>query len=359
MLNGIAQLNFGVDDLAKATRFIDDFGLPLVEKQEAHSLYRLAEGSFVSLRHIDDPAVPKSDLVGAGVQEVIWGCDTKDSFNRYADRLARTLSITEVASGTIHFVAPFGQAMGLRFQPRIPVVSSPSPVNTPGQTNRFNQWRKWRRRAEPKQIMHSVFRYPDVNAALDFFRGTLDFRISEVQKGIGVYLRCSGTSQHHVIALLDATVPFIGNGTMQYDHTNFIVEDIDELMIGKAYMERQGWEKSPQGIGRHRIGSALYVYMPSPLGGDIEYGADADQIDDTWVPHVWSGDFGFRTWMHNPPPFMMHEPEWDLAELPDPHTARHQSMAELISSGAIKAPAPADHNMDMKAGSESHAEAAE
>lgn len=353
MLNGVARLNFGVENLEECARFLDDFGLPLISRQPGHSLYRLAEGSYVSLRQMDDPALPKSSLNGAGVQEVIWGVDTQDSFDRYVEDLSKDLDVTIDDDCTAHFLTPFGQAMGLRFQPKIPVVSSPSPANAPGQINRFNQWRKWRRRAEPKQIMHSVFRYPDVNAALDFLRDRLHFRVSEVQKGIGIYLHCQNSSQHHTIALLDANLPFIGDGTLQYDHSNFIVEDIDEIMCGKAYMERKGWPKAPQGIGRHRIGSALFLYIPSPLGGDIEYGADADQIDDTWIPHIWGMDFGYRTWIHSPPPFMLDEPEWDLGEVLDPRTVRHRSAEELAEAGEMKSP---DSDLDelekMKSGAE-------
>ncbi|EHJ59598.1 VOC family protein [Novosphingobium pentaromativorans] len=356
MLNGIARLNFGVEDLEKAARFLDDFGLPGVERTADHALYRLAEGSYISVRHIEDPLLPKSDQVGCGVREVIWGVDDADSLRRYVSDLRRDHDVTEDEEGTFHFVTSFGQAMGLRLWQKIPVVSSPSPLNAPGSTQRFNQWRKWRHRAEPKQIMHAVFAYPDVNAALDFYRDRLDFRVSEVQMGIGIYLRCPGSSMHHTTALLDANVPFVGDGRLKYDHTNFIVEDIDEIMVGKAYMERQGWEKSQQGLGRHRIGSALFLYMPSPTGGDIEYGADVDAIDDTWIPHQWSADFGYRSWIHSPPPFMLHEPEHKLGFV-DGATVRHRTIEELIEAGEMDPPEPAAQESRLNAGEDTSAPA--
>jgi len=355
VINGIARLNFGVEEVALCARFLDDFGIPRIEATSDHALYRLAEGSYVSIRSLDDPALPRSAQVGCGVREVIWGVDDAESLRRHVADLSRDHEVTQDEEGIYHFLPSFGQAMGLKLFQKLPVVSSPSPINAPGLTQRFNQWRKWRKRAEPKQIMHSVFTYPDVNEALDFFRSRLHFRVTEVQVGMGIYLRCPGSSMHHNIALVDAHVPvFNAEGQLKYDHTNFVVEDIDELMIGKSYMESQGWEKSSFGLGRHRIGSALFLYIPSPLGGDIEYGADVDAIDDTWIPHLWSLDFGFRNWVHNPPPFMMQEPEHKLGFV-DGATVRHRAAAEWIETGETPSPPASQESQDIKAGATSAA----
>jgi catechol 2,3-dioxygenase-like lactoylglutathione lyase family enzyme len=340
MLNGIQSLNYGVEDVSEATRFLEDFGLPLIERTDESSLFQLAEGSHVAIRNIEDPGLPKSGQEGFGVREVIWGVDDSESFHRYVADLGRDHELTESADGTVHFVTDFGQAMGLKQFSKLPVVSSPCPVNAPGLTQRFNQWRKWRLRAQPKQIMHAVFAYPDVNAALEFFRSRLHFRLTEVQEGIGVYLRAAGSSMHHNIALLDANFEPIGaHGKLMFNHANFVVEDIDELMVGKTHMERQGWPKSPVGLGRHRIGSALFLYIHSPLGGEIEYGADVDAIDDTWVPHIWSMEFGYQVFVHNLPSFLMKEPEWKFSVC-DGATAKHVSMTEL----ADRTPKPKVHS---------------
>src|SRR5580698_9619026 len=104
MLNGIQALNYGVDDVGSATRFLEDFGLPLIEKDDCQSLFRLAEGSFVSVRAIGHPALPKSAQAGAGVREVIWGVDDSDSLRRYVADLERDHDVTETSDGTFHFV---------------------------------------------------------------------------------------------------------------------------------------------------------------------------------------------------------------------------------------------------------------
>ena len=83
---GIESILYGVNDVAESTRYFIDFGLPLLERSDTHAHFRLDEGSNVLIRHVDDPLVPKSALVGIGVQEIIWGVDRQDSLDRLVDR---------------------------------------------------------------------------------------------------------------------------------------------------------------------------------------------------------------------------------------------------------------------------------
>ena len=117
-------------------------------------------------------------------------------------------------------------------------------------------------------------------------------------------------------------------GQVRFDHTNFGVEDIDEVMVGANHMQRQGWPKSEWGLGRHRIASSVFMYLPCPAGGQAEYGADSDCLDDNWVPRKWSPMFGFFSFVHNMAPFMLEAApwEWDYADgytppAKPPHTA--------------------------------------
>jgi hypothetical protein len=57
------------------------------------------------------------------------------------------------------------------------------------------------------------------------------------------------------------------------------------------------------------------MYLPCPTGGQAEYGADSDYLDDSWVPRVWNPMFGFFSFAHNLAPFMMDAApwEWDYA----------------------------------------------
>ena len=50
-----------------------------------------------------------------------------------------------------------------------------------------------------------------------------------------------------------------------------------------------------------------------PAGGEVEYGADCDQVDEHWRPRVWGATFAAFHWVHNQPEFLRaKEPEWDV-----------------------------------------------
>lgn len=312
---GIETLVYGVGDVAESARFFDDFGLVRdTPREEGVASYTLPEGSHVIIRQRDDPALPPTGMVGDGVREVIWGTRDAASRDRLAEGLATDRDVRRDGDGTAHFVADFGVAMGLRVFDRNPVISAPDPLNSPGRINRLNQHRKWRLRARPQVIAHVVFAVPGYEAGYAFMRDRLNFRLSDSQRGFGKYLRADGTTAHHSLLLLNANAPVPDmDGALRFHHANFGVEDIDEMMVGANYMMRRGWAASHLGLGRHRIDSALFYYIPCPAGGEAEYGTDSDAVDDSWVPRHWSNPlFGFAHFVSNLPPFLADEPSWEF-----------------------------------------------
>jgi catechol 2,3-dioxygenase-like lactoylglutathione lyase family enzyme len=311
---GIDTLLYGVDDVQTSTRFFEDFGLRLVESSAQESSFELPETSRVVLRPLDHPSLPQSTVEGPGVREVIWGVDSARSVDALARDLGADREIRRDEDGTIHFVTDFGGAMGLREFAKKPVLTAPDPLNSPGRVNRLNQHRKWRLRAYPKVIAHVVFAVPDYLEAAAFMIRRLGFRLSDSQRGFGEYLRADGSHSHHTLLLLNAGAPIPGmDGKHRFHHANFGVEDIDEIMVGANHMTRCGWEPSQLGLGRHRVDSALFYYLPCPAGGEAEYGADADCLDDGWVPREFIEPlFAYSHFVHNLPPFLTHNPEWNF-----------------------------------------------
>ncbi|MEG3179075.1 VOC family protein [Sphingomonas sp. LT1P40] len=314
---GIDSLIFGVADVGTCVRYFEDFGLNLVDSAPDHGRFELAEGSSVVIRHRADPALPATRMEGDGVREVIWGVDTATALDRLAADLARDCDVRRDADGVVRFMTPFGLPMGLRVFAKRPVLYAPDPVNAPGRVNRLNQHRKWRERARPKVINHVVFAIPGYQDGYHFMRDRLGFRLSDHQVGFGMYLRSDGSNNHHSLLLLNANAPFPGmDGAVRFHHANFGVEDIDEMMTGANHMARKGWEPSEHGLGRHRIDSALFYYLPCPAGGEAEYGADSDYIDDSWVPREWTEPlFAYAHYIHNLPHFLHQSPSWNLRYL--------------------------------------------
>jgi catechol 2,3-dioxygenase-like lactoylglutathione lyase family enzyme len=314
---GIETILYGVDDVAQCTRYFTDFGLPLLEKSEQHAHFRLDEGSNVVIRHINDSAIPKSKLVGTGACEVIWGVDRQDSLDRLVKALSRDREVSIDADGTAHCLTDDGLAIGLRLYRKNLVHTAPDPVNSPGNINRINTQRKWKVKARPKTVLHVVFHSPDVDRSWAFYRDRLGFKLSDIQKGFGIFGRADGSNDHHNLYFINANLPFPGmDGSLRFDHVNYGVEDMDEAMIGANYMQRQGWPKSEWGLGRHRIASSIFMYLPCPTGGQAEYGADSDHIDDAWVPRVWNPMFGFFSFIQNMAPFMLDAAPWEWEYAP-------------------------------------------
>lgn len=311
---GIRSLIYGVEDVATSARFFADFGLRSTGGDGVVHRFELPEGSEVVIRHRNDAALPASSLVGDGVREVIWGVDTQEALNLLAADLSLYTDVMRGSDGVVRFLTDFGLAMGLALFARKPIVCAPDPVNAPGHVRRLNQHRKWRLQAVPRGIAHVVFAIPDFQAGYAFMRDRLGFRLSDHQCGFGMYLRADGTNNHHNLLLLNASAPFPGmDGKHRFHHANFAVEDIDEMMVGANHMLRQGWEPSHLGLGRHRIDSALFYYLPCPAGGEAEYGADADYVDDSWVPREWLEPlFAYSHFVHNLPPFLKKPPAWDF-----------------------------------------------
>ena len=317
---GIRRLRYCVTDLDESRRFFADFGLFPGEVCQPN-IFGLADGSEVEVLSADDGSLAKSAIVGDGVHEVCWGVDDDPSLEALGNNLGRDQSLEDTQSGfrTVLFGIPFSFE---KWTPRR-FSNAPDPVNAPGVVRRLNTHRKWRRRAHPKVINHVVFRLPGYIEAANFMRTHLGFRLSDMQTGFGHYLRASGSNNHHNLLFMNANAHFPGcDGKLRFDHANFGVEDIDELMIGANYMIRKGWRPSDIGLGRHRIDSALFYYLPCPAGGEAEYGTDADYVDQNWIPREFTVPlFGYSHFTHNLPPFLKDEPEWEFRYLTDEEIA--------------------------------------
>jgi len=309
---GIERLVYGVSDVQECTRFFRDFGLIELTEGTGGVELGLVNGARVVILPLGHPGLPRDNrIIGQGVQEVVWGVDSPSSLEELRTRLKHVVDVAWDGE-VLRFVAPFGVPMGLRVWTPKPVVCAPDPANAPNRVERLNRPRRWRLRATPRLIAHVVFAVPDYDSVYQFMIDALGFRLTDKQLGFGNYLRADGSNNHHNILLLNANAPLPGaDGKLRFHHANFALEDLDEIMISVNNMIRKGWAPSEQGLGRHRVDSALFYYFNCPAGGEAEFGADADYVDDNWVPREWTNPlFGYAHFVHNLPPFLMKEPEW-------------------------------------------------
>ena len=303
---GVESAIFGVDDIELCSKFWTDFGLTGVSRSAAQAVFEVASGSKVVVRRRDDASLPSAYADKPGIRETIWGVDTAEALDRLLADLGRDRPIHRDADGTAHFLADDGMPLGLRVWNKRAVVSQPDAVNAPGRIQRLNLHRKWRQRAIPKTINHVVFFARDYVASLEFFVDRLGFRYTDHSRGAGAFARADGTNEHHSIFFVSTALPMAPDEP-GFMHIAFGLEDIDELMLGVNQMDMKGWKNSGLntlgGLSRHRISSAIYYYFDNPNGGEAEYHADTDYLDDNWVPRVWDWKFGSLLWATYTPSF--------------------------------------------------------
>lgn len=315
---GVESVLFGVDDLDLHSRFWADFGLPVESISAAESVFRLASGSRVILLPLDDARLPSPDpFPGNGIKLTVWGVDSTETLERMAASLATEVDVTRDDDGTVYCVCPDGQPIALRVWDKRPVTSAASPVNTPQFQPRFNQHRIWRHKAIPKTINHVVFFSPDYVGSFEFYERHLGFRYVDHSMGVGIFARGGGTFEHHSIFWVNCDLP-IAPDHFKFMHIAFGMDDIDEVMLGANLMADKGWKNTTLntsgGISRHRISSAIYYYCEIPgHGGEAEYHADTDYLDDNWVPRAWDFKFGSLLWAANAPAiFRGPDIPWDM-----------------------------------------------
>jgi catechol 2,3-dioxygenase-like lactoylglutathione lyase family enzyme len=138
---------------------------------------------------------------------------------------------------------------------------------------------------------HVVFFVPKERAReiSDFYTDRLQFRLSDRSGGLGDFMRCAGAQDHHNLFLLAR--PAKGG----FNHVAFEVNGFDEVLQGGNFMKEKGWKPATK-LGRHILGSNIFWYFDNPAGGNTEYFADMDVMDDNWQPRTWEKHPGWAYW---------------------------------------------------------------
>jgi catechol 2,3-dioxygenase len=126
----------------------------------------------------------------------------------------------------------------------------------------------------PGKISHVVLNSANVPAAAEFFCRVLGFRVVDESRAM-MFLCCN--ADHHSIALAHAQASSL-------NHISFEMADIDSVMRGASRVRDQGYPIE-WGPGRHGAGSNVFCYFAGPEELPIEYTAEVEQIDETYVPH--------------------------------------------------------------------------
>jgi catechol 2,3-dioxygenase-like lactoylglutathione lyase family enzyme len=290
-LHQLLSVTMGVPNVTETAQYYADFGLTPA-----------SDGWFSTTdvgRQLKITYAPTRRLIAMRV-----GVDDHDDLERIHTRL-NTLGVTATqqtnslrAVDPINTVEVTAEIAGRLQQP---ALAAPD-TNGPGRYNRVNQrvpafYRQ--QPVTPRRLGHAVLGTTDYQASIKFFTDGIGFKISDIVKDQGAFMRCS--SDHHNLLVIQAPVNFL-------HHTSWQVDDIDEVGRGAAAMLDGHPERHVWGLGRHYAGSNFFWYLKDPAGNFSEYYSDMDCIidDQLWTPEVLEGARGLFEWGPPPPPSFVH-----------------------------------------------------
>ena len=125
----------------------------------------------------------------------------------------------------------------------------------------------------PQRLAHAVLNSHDVPAAQGFLERALGFQLADRTR-IMAFMNCD--RDHHSIAIGDTD-----NDAL--NHIAFVMPTLDGVMRGGGRMKDAG-HGIEWGPGRHGPGDNAFNYFIDPFGIVIEYTAEVEQIDDSYVP---------------------------------------------------------------------------
>ncbi len=277
---GPDYLVFGVDDVAACTQYLTDYGLDPIDVSEAGGRFEALDGTGVEIRHKDDPALPPSLGTANMLRETVYGVADASVLDQIEAELGKDREVKRLADGSLTAFDDSGFA--LRFQVTVrrdfdlpgELVNAPGapPLRGPNIVGADEN-----AVIKPRMLSHVVYFVPDSAKAEAFYVDRLGFVVTDRFLNTGPFLRPHGTLEHHTLFLIQ-TPPFMKG----CEHFTFHLGGPNDLLLAGRRLVEKGVQ-SFWGPGRHKFGSNWFWYFNSPLGCHVEYDADMDLHDDSWV----------------------------------------------------------------------------
>lgn len=270
---GLDEVTLSAPSLKEARRYLTDFGLKEAGTVDGELLFHAKDGT--GLRVVARGGTPED---GPGFREALWGVSHTDTLHEIAAELRKDRDVS-VDDGLVRSRDDDGNAIAFRVTRRVALLNDRAPINVPGiQPQRgFNEVHDFKADVQPSTFSHLVLHTRDVKRIEQFYAKRLGLRVTDRLTGTGVFLRVGGNADHHQLFFMQREP---GRGL---HHVAFHVRDLNEMMQAGKAMADKGW-CSAWGPGRHVFGGNLFWYFDSPFGGQLEYDADMDVVDDSWVP---------------------------------------------------------------------------
>ena len=276
---GLDELVFGVEDIEACSRYLVDYGLQPMASSGEGGRFEALDGTGVVLARASDPDLPAPVGPASLLRETIYGVGDEGTLKAIAAELSKDREVRRAADGSVSCVDDMGFALKFRrttrraFSAPADLTNAPGappqrPVNQLGITPDMP--------VAPRTLSHIVLFVPDVARAEAFYH-RLGFRTTDRFINGGPFMRPAGTQDHHTLFMIQ-TPPFMKG----VEHFTFHVGSGTEVLLAGTRFEAKGYTTF-WGPGRHLFGSNWFWYFNSPLGCHVEYDADMDLHDDSWV----------------------------------------------------------------------------
>jgi catechol 2,3-dioxygenase-like lactoylglutathione lyase family enzyme len=280
-ITGVEAVRYGVEDMDAGRRYFADMGMAEREHGATGANFLTLENSEVELRLARDGALPKAIVNGATIREYVFGVRSQKTLEEIGAELSKDREAFLDSEGTLHTTDGSGYGIAFRVRRTKPIeIPTPGVNHTGEQPRRIDTPIEYKKPVAVRHIGHVVYYVPNLQEAVDFYVKRLNFRVSDIYHGFGVFMRAAGAPEHHTVFLIGIE-PFRGA-----HHVAFEVADFHQVMTAGMLMQDKGW-RTEAGPGRHIIGSNYFWYFKSPCGSAVEYYADIDYLTDNWKTREW------------------------------------------------------------------------
>jgi catechol 2,3-dioxygenase-like lactoylglutathione lyase family enzyme len=281
---GLEYLVFGVDDLPGARQFLLDYGLDEHDHDpERGGRYEALDGTAIVVRAGHDADLPPlpPGAHSPSLRETVYGVPDQATLDAVAAHLRSEREVRLDADGVLHCMDDGGFAVGFTVTRRRPIVARHLGFNVPGQAGGRAPNDLGADPAaviKPRTLSHVVYFVPDVKRAEAFY-ARLGFVVTDRFEKLGPFMRPAGTQDHHTLFMIERQ----NDHMVGCNHFTFHLGSASEVLQHGWNFVKKGY-KSFWGPGRHILGSNYFWYFNSPFGAVMEFDADMDLHDDTWLP---------------------------------------------------------------------------
>jgi catechol 2,3-dioxygenase-like lactoylglutathione lyase family enzyme len=277
---GPESLTFGVDDVDSCVQFLEDYGLQVTERSAAGAQLSALDDTAILVRRKDDSSLPEPTGPGNKLRKTCYGVQDQATLREIEAELGTDRTVKTLPDGSLESSDDQGFAIGFQITRRKPLQLAAEHCNAPGDSRTrpvnavaVNESATIR----PRSLSHVVYFVPDVDKAEAFYVKRLKFRCTDRLVGAGPFLQPAGSLDHHCLFLIQT--PAFMKGC---EHFTFHLGGPTEVLQAGTRFVNKGYT-SFWGPGRHKFGSNWFWYFNSPLGCHIEYDADMDLHDESWV----------------------------------------------------------------------------